>query len=62
MIPHPNNGYFYIIEGDHRVMSEEAKQKKLEELVSGATLSRRKYLILLIPCRLDRGSKSMKRC
>ncbi|KIP06506.1 hypothetical protein PHLGIDRAFT_128225 [Phlebiopsis gigantea 11061_1 CR5-6] len=32
MIPHPSNGYFYIIEGDHRVMGEEAKQKKLEEL------------------------------
>ena len=33
MISHPSNGYFYIIEGDHRVMGEEAKQKKLEELV-----------------------------
>ncbi|GJE94388.1 DDB1 family protein [Phanerochaete sordida] len=32
MIVHPTNGLFYLIEGDHRVMGEEAKEKKVEEL------------------------------
>ncbi|KAF7796648.1 hypothetical protein EIP86_007831 [Pleurotus ostreatoroseus] len=32
MITHPNNGYLYIIEGDHRVMGEEAAAKKISEL------------------------------
>ncbi|OSD06959.1 hypothetical protein PYCCODRAFT_1474347 [Trametes coccinea BRFM310] len=31
-IPHPTNGLLYLIEGDHRVMSEEAANKKLQEL------------------------------
>jgi len=33
-ITHPTNNYFYMIEGDHRVMGEGAAQKKLQELVS----------------------------
>ena len=32
-IPHPMNGLLYLIEGDHRVMSEEAAGKKLQEMV-----------------------------
>ncbi|TFY79904.1 hypothetical protein EWM64_g4112 [Hericium alpestre] len=31
-ISHPSNGYFYMIEADHRVMSESAAQKRLQEL------------------------------
>ncbi|OCH91653.1 hypothetical protein OBBRIDRAFT_792005 [Obba rivulosa] len=31
-IPHPTNGLLYMIEGDHRVMGEEAAARKLEEL------------------------------
>ena len=34
MVTHPNNGYLYMIEGDHRVMGEEAATKKISELVS----------------------------
>lgn len=34
-IPHPTNGLLYLIEGDHRVMSEEAASKKLQEMVCG---------------------------
>ncbi len=33
-VPHPHNGLFYLIEGDHRVMGEEAANKKLQQLVS----------------------------
>ena len=33
-ITHPTNNYFYMIEGDHRVMGEAATLKKLQELVS----------------------------
>ena len=33
-ITHPTNNYFYMIEGDHRVMGEAATSKKLQELVS----------------------------
>ena len=32
-ISHPHNGYFYLIEADHRVMSEEAIAKKTIEMV-----------------------------
>lgn len=32
-ITHPENNYFYMIEGDHRVMSEDATATKLQELV-----------------------------
>ena len=32
-ITHPHNGYFYLIEGDHRVMGEEAVQQGLDKLV-----------------------------
>ncbi|KAG6877888.1 pre-mRNA-splicing factor rse1 [Termitomyces sp. T159_Od127] len=31
-ITHPSNHYFYMIEGDHRVMGEGAASKRLEEL------------------------------
>ncbi|KAF5328613.1 hypothetical protein D9619_011578 [Psilocybe cf. subviscida] len=31
-ITHPTNNYFYMIEGDHRVLSEAATEKKLQEL------------------------------
>ncbi|TFK22207.1 pre-mRNA-splicing factor RSE1 [Coprinopsis marcescibilis] len=34
MITHPENHYFYMVEGDHRVYSEEAINKKLKELKS----------------------------
>lgn len=33
-ITHPHNGYFYLIEGDHRVMGEAASKQQLEKLVS----------------------------
>lgn len=33
-ISHPHNGYFYLIEADHRVMSEEAIAKKTIEMRS----------------------------
>ena len=36
-ITHPTNNYFYMIEGDHRVMGEAATSKKLQELVSSIT-------------------------
>ncbi|KAI0339861.1 hypothetical protein BDW22DRAFT_549697 [Trametopsis cervina] len=32
LITHPANGYFYMIEGDHRVMGEEAAAAKLDEI------------------------------
>ena len=32
-ITHPGNNYFYMIEGDHRVLSEDATAKKLRALV-----------------------------
>ena len=32
-ISHPTNRYFYLIEGDHRVMAEAAAAKTLDELV-----------------------------
>jgi hypothetical protein len=32
-ITHPGNNYFYMIEGDHRVLSEDATAKKLQSLV-----------------------------
>jgi len=32
-ITHPLNSYFYLIEGDHRVMGQDAVDKKLAELV-----------------------------
>ncbi|KAF5346737.1 hypothetical protein D9756_010409 [Leucocoprinus leucothites] len=31
-ITHPSNNYFYLIEGDHRVMGQDAVDKKLAEL------------------------------
>ncbi|KAJ3510268.1 hypothetical protein NLJ89_g4774 [Agrocybe chaxingu] len=31
-ITHPHNSYFYMIEGDHRVVGDEAAEKKLQEL------------------------------
>ncbi|KAF8070070.1 CPSF A subunit region-domain-containing protein [Lyophyllum atratum] len=31
-ITHPSNHYFYLIEGDHRVMGEDAASKRLDEL------------------------------
>lgn len=33
-ITHPGNQYFYMIEGDHRVMGQEAANKRIDELVS----------------------------
>ena len=32
-ITHPGNHYFYMIEGDHRVLGEVAADAKLEEMV-----------------------------
>lgn len=32
-ISHPTNPYFYLIEGDHRVMGEAAAAAKLDEIV-----------------------------
>jgi splicing factor 3B subunit 3 len=32
-ISHPTNGYFYLIESDHRVMGEDAVAQKLDGLV-----------------------------
>ena len=32
-ITHPTNQYFYMIEGDHRVMGQEAANKRIDELV-----------------------------
>lgn len=32
-ITHPGNHYFYMIEGDHRVLGEVAADAKLQELV-----------------------------
>ena len=34
MTLHPTNGYLYIIEGDHRVLGEDAAKQKLDKLVS----------------------------
>jgi hypothetical protein len=46
-ITHPTNHYFYMIEGDHRVLGPEAAANKLDEMVSfphlGVTLSKRLY-------------------
>lgn len=33
LITHPSNSYFYLIEGDHRVMGQDAVDKKLAALV-----------------------------
>ena len=32
-ISHPTNRYLYLIEGDHRVIGEEAVNKRLQQLV-----------------------------
>ena len=32
-ITHPGNHYFYMIEGDHRILGEVAADTKLEEMV-----------------------------
>ena len=37
-ISHPTNRYLYLIEGDHRVMGEEAINKRLQQLVSELSL------------------------
>lgn len=37
MVSHPTNGYFYVIEGDHRVMGEDAIAKGLAEQVNTYT-------------------------
>ena len=36
-ITHPGNNYFYMIEGDHRAMGEDAASKRLNELVNCPT-------------------------
>ena len=36
-VTHPHNHYFYLIESDHRVLSEEAANKQLEKLVSACS-------------------------
>lgn len=46
-ISHPANRYLYLIEGDHRVMGEEAVDKRLQQLVSGPS-----WLNVVIPCSL----------
>ena len=33
LITHPENGYFYLVESDHRVLGEDAAQAKIQELV-----------------------------
>jgi splicing factor 3B subunit 3 len=33
-ICHPKERFFYLIEGDHRVLGEEAANKRLQEMVS----------------------------
>lgn len=40
-ITHPTNHYFYMIEGDHRVLGPDAAAAKLDELVSCSYLSYR---------------------
>lgn len=37
-ITHPTNNYFYLIEGDHRVMGEGAAEEALAELVRSPRL------------------------
>jgi len=37
-ITHPQNHYFYMIEGDHRVMGQEAANKRIDELVRSSDL------------------------
>ena len=37
-ISHPTNRFLYLIEGDHRVLSEEAINKRLAELVNNIIL------------------------
>ena len=37
-IAHPTNGLFYLIESDHRVLSDAAAVQKVRELVSTAPL------------------------
>ena len=37
-ISHPTNRYLYLIEGDHRVIGEEATNKRLQQLVSALSL------------------------
>lgn len=32
-ITHPGNNYFYLIEGDHRVLGPDAAEKRLDDLV-----------------------------
>ena len=47
-IPHPHNGLLYLIEGDHRVMSEEAANKQLQQLVSSLRVVRPLLCLTLI--------------
>ena len=37
-VTHPDNRLFYMVEADHRVLSKEAAQKRLDELVSASRL------------------------
>lgn len=46
---HPSNGYFYIIEADHRVMGEGVVAQKVEEMVS-YPINRRTRVYVLTTC------------
>lgn len=49
-IPHPHNGFIYLIEGDHRVLGEEAANKQLQQLVGIPSFPAQ--CASLIPCSL----------
>jgi hypothetical protein len=50
-ISHPTNRYLYLIEGDNRVMGEEAINKRLQEFVSCPFSFKDMILILSAPAR-----------
>ena len=52
MITHPANGYLYLIEGDHRVLGEDAAKAKLAEIVR--ELSALPYALLIILVAAER--------
>lgn len=57
-ITHPGNHYFYLIEGDHRVMGEDAASKKLDDLVRITFFIGSLQLILSFNS-VDKGKPSM---
>ena len=52
-ITHPGNHYFYMIEGDHRVLGEVAAEAKLQELVRNKLINCMSFMFGLFSFSLE---------